>query len=375
MASQKTQGELERRLAELVRNAEPVIQQPPKVQEKYVKEEVKEPKREYKPKMGNTSKPKKRSNWWKVGIAAGILTAGLLYHSWKDKPKQEQRPKSVPTAVKHHYTGTIVVDDLPKKANRESVASNLKELNARVVNQRNGNESRVIEQRPIKILYDDLVKDGNKYSSGFPNKREDLDKSIETYRKTLESDPNNIFAHNNLGCVLNIKGDLDGAIKEYMKLLEIDPNNAVAHNNLGCVLDKKGDLDGAINSYRKALKIDANYVVAHRNIGDARYRKGELDGAIEEYKTALKIDPNYAGTYNSIGIVLDEKGDLDRAIEEFKKALKIDPNYISAHNNLGCALEKKGDLEGAVNEYTTALKLSPENEIIIKNIEKLSKKK
>ena len=49
---------------------------------------------------------------------------------------------------------------------------------------------------------------------------------------------------------------MDAALACFRKLIELDPQNAWAHRNLGVALGHKGQVDTALASYHKALELD-----------------------------------------------------------------------------------------------------------------------
>ena len=73
--------------------------------------------------------------------------------------------------------------------------------------------------------------------------------------------------------------------------MQIDPNNAYAHNNLGAALSDQGKLEEAIASYRQALQIDPNLAYAHNNLGVALSDQGKLEEAIAELEIAVHLEP------------------------------------------------------------------------------------
>ncbi|MBX7247347.1 MAG: tetratricopeptide repeat protein [Candidatus Sumerlaeaceae bacterium] len=63
------------------------------------------------------------------------------------------------------------------------------------------------------------------------------DQAIGAYRRSLELDDSNKFAHNNLGVVYMEKGDYAKALKEFQRVVELDPNYDKAILNLGIIYD------------------------------------------------------------------------------------------------------------------------------------------
>ena len=89
--------------------------------------------------------------------------------------------------------------------------------------------------------------------------------------------------------------------------MALDPNNAYAHNNLGYALYLQGKLPEAIDAYRTALALPdrrgtpaSAHTLAHNNLGLALQQQGDLPGAIAEYKKAIRLDPNFAIAYSNL---------------------------------------------------------------------------
>ncbi|MBR5137669.1 MAG: tetratricopeptide repeat protein [Clostridia bacterium] len=85
-----------------------------------------------------------------------------------------------------------------------------------------------------------------------------LTNAIESYRKTIEYDPNNASAHSNLGQILVNIGDFELAIHHFDKSIEADPNNYYAYNNKATAYFKLGDYEMAIKNATKALEFKNN---------------------------------------------------------------------------------------------------------------------
>ena len=71
-------------------------------------------------------------------------------------------------------------------------------------------------------------KQGDKY---FVNK--EYDKAIESYKTSLEFNPNNKYAYQNLGSLYGLKHKYIDAIKEYEKVLKLDSKNDIVYYNIG----------------------------------------------------------------------------------------------------------------------------------------------
>lgn len=187
----------------------------------------------------------------------------------------------------------------------------------------------------------------------------DFDAAIAAYNKAIELNPNHPDTYTNLGVALKEKGDLESAITAYNKAIALNPNHPEAHYNRGITLQKLGDLDAAIASYQRALALSPDHQETHNNLGIALKKKGELNAAIRAYNRALALNPNRADTYNNLGLTLKERGDLDAAIQAFSRALQLRADYPEAHHNLGMAFKEQGNLGAASASYRQALALKP----------------
>jgi Flp pilus assembly protein TadD len=80
--------------------------------------------------------------------------------------------------------------------------------------------------------------------------------------------------HVSLGCALEAEGDLEGAKLCFRRAIEIDQENSYAHFLLGCILEDEGedkgdiaDLRGAERCFRKMIEIDPEDGIAYNRLG------------------------------------------------------------------------------------------------------------
>lgn len=159
-------------------------------------------------------------------------------------------------------------------------------------------------------------------------------KAIGMYKKSIECNPRDEMAHNNLGNVYRSIGLYREALKEYDEALKINPYLVEAYNNLGILYVNRGLYEEAIREYMLALEINPNLAGVHNNLGNIYRKKGLYDKALEEYKEAISISRRFAKAYNNLGITLAEMGDMRGSLEQFEKALAVNPNYEQAKSNL-----------------------------------------
>jgi tetratricopeptide (TPR) repeat protein len=69
----------------------------------------------------------------------------------------------------------------------------------------------------------------------------------------------------NLGTIRRTAGSASGATAAFKKTIELDPGNAWAHYNLGAVYDAEKEYDAAIEEYRRALVLDPDLADPRKN--------------------------------------------------------------------------------------------------------------
>jgi tetratricopeptide (TPR) repeat protein len=208
--------------------------------------------------------------------------------------------------------------------------------------------------------------------------------AIDSYKKTIQINPNDTTAYKNLVIVYNNMG-VDyynqemyiDAINAYQRAIQLDKNNAKLYDNLGIVYYSIGQYVEAIDAYKKAIQLDPNNIKAYDNLGTVYCDQEKYVDAIETYEKVIQIKPScYASVYKNIGVVYNNwgtnycnNGQYAEAIEAYKKAARINPNNPMVYKNMGIAYYHQGMYNSAVEAYERAIPLVPNDEDIKKNIE------
>lgn len=215
--------------------------------------------------------------------------------------------------------------------------------------------------------------------AGYYTMSGDYNTAIAMYKKSIEFNPRDGKARNNLGNVYRDTGLYGEALKEYERALKISPYSVEAHNNLGILYVKRGLYDEAIREYMLAIEINPNLAGVHNNLGNTYRKKGLYDKALKEYQEAVNLDRRFVEAYNNLGVSLAEMGELKEAVLRFREALKVNPKYEQArsnlekveeilrqkrqlarvHNDLGNKYRKKRLYNKALKEYQEAIRIDP----------------
>ncbi|VVH65315.1 hypothetical protein BSPLISOX_2021, partial [uncultured Gammaproteobacteria bacterium] len=125
------------------------------------------------------------------------------------------------------------------------------------------------------------------------------------------------------------KNKFKEAIKAYEKVIEIEPNNNWAHYNMGLAYYGLGKFKEAIKAYEKVIEIEPNNNWAHHNIGFAYAQLNEFEKAIKAYKKAIEIKPDFDKAYYSMGLAYSKLSKFEKAIKALKKAIDLNPALIN----------------------------------------------
>jgi protein O-GlcNAc transferase len=121
----------------------------------------------------------------------------------------------------------------------------------------------------------------------------------------LHGEPDNVMFLHFLGEICYRLGDYPSAAAHITKSLELNPANTDAYNNLGVVLKDMGQLEEAIRCYQQLLLFQPEYPDAYANLGTIYRAKGKIDEAERAYRHALVGAPNDSITYSNLLLTMN----------------------------------------------------------------------
>ena len=165
-----------------------------------------------------------------------------------------------------------------------------------------------------KILFEKSENDFTLTSDDYSNggliySRLDLnEKALELYIKSLELNPDNLYALNNKGFALTVLDKYLEAIPLFDRAIEIDELSAYTYNNRGLAKIKTGQLKEGLHDIEKSMELDENNSYNYRNLGIYHFDIGEIDKARELFLKAKELDPD---TYKIDELILSaEKSNI-----------------------------------------------------------------
>lgn len=121
------------------------------------------------------------------------------------------------------------------------------------------------------------------------------------------------------------EGDVEAALDGYAAVREKDPQNKFAHYNIGLIEQTTGNNESAESNYRRALAIDPDYVPALFNLAILRTAEAPRE-AIDLYRHLVEVDAENAGAWLNLSFVLRSVDDFEAASEALETAIELDPS-------------------------------------------------
>lgn len=151
------------------------------------------------------------------------------------------------------------------------------------------------------------------------------DKALDDFMKASELEPDNLYAHNNAGCVYKYTGDYEHALEEYAKAVKImeeadgDEDTPLPYGNMGDVYERMGDLENAHKYYLKNIQRFSDNKYNYRTMAELCRKMKKFREAVTYYRRAEKEDGDFE---EKKGEVKYEEGSASEALECYKNAYK-----------------------------------------------------
>jgi adenylate cyclase len=184
----------------------------------------------------------------------------------------------------------------------------------------------------------------------------EADATFALCEQALAIDPNDVRALQLLGIKFYVpvdagvsgdpKGDLERADQLETKALALDPDNTWAHLNMGNVRRIEGRIEEAVAEAERSLALSPSNVDAVASLGYSDERRGEFGKSLEYLDKAIQANPHGPSlVYFYGGKALANFGlkNYDQAIDWARQAIAIRPDYVPYyHATLVAALALTG---------------------------------
>jgi tetratricopeptide (TPR) repeat protein/serine/threonine protein kinase len=179
-----------------------------------------------------------------------------------------------------------------------------------------------------------------------------LDKALQAFHKAIAIQPGQEARYQlGVGSVLVQKNDPGGAEKAFRRSLELEPKNARALDNLGLILRSKRQGEQAIAAHRKALELDPELPHVRRNLALALMDAKRWAEAQKLLGEQIARNPNDAWAYDLLGQVLGQQGKLDEAAQALQRSLQLAPRFANPYLHLGFTRQLQGRFTEALAAF------------------------
>lgn len=153
-----------------------------------------------------------------------------------------------------------------------------------------------------------------------------LQKSADSYRKSLAISKEQPQVLLNLGVVLNDLKRYEEAILVFRQVLEYQPDNLDAMSHLAYLYERSYMLDQAVEIVNKGLSINSQHPTLTFISGKLQQRNDNKTEAIQLIKRSLELSLTsvlHGDAYSRLGYLYDRAGETQNSIECFTQANSI----------------------------------------------------
>lgn len=186
--------------------------------------------------------------------------------------------------------------------------------------------------------------------------------------KAVALRPANGEFRNNLGEAYRMSGRFEDALRAFDAALDLLGPNAAVLGNKGAAAARAGKPEIAEEAFREAIRLQPGQALHHFNLGTFLKRNGKPAEAMAAFEQAIALEPAYAAAHNNLGNLKKDAGDIAGATESYRLAIRHNPNLAAAHDNLGAALSALGAGPEAIDHLTRAAELEPGNAATLNNL-------
>jgi len=169
------------------------------------------------------------------------------------------------------------------------------------------------------------------------------------------------------------KGMLDLAVDTYRITLDIDPQNVSAWTGMGINYSNMNRANEALDCFDRAIEIDNKHSSTWLNRGNVLRQIGKGEQAFVSYQKALELNPWDPHVYLSIGSIYSNQKDYKSAINSYLKAIEVEPSLSASYFYLASAYVKSEQLYKALSYAQAGLLLNPNDELGDQMIETIRK--
>lgn len=184
-------------------------------------------------------------------------------------------------------------------------------------------------------------------------------RAIKMLKRALDLAPDDSSVRYLLAQTLSTQGKKAELEQELRKIVADDPEHAGALNDLGVIEVQAKNYDAAIALFQKAASAKDPLPGARANAGNIQLLCDRNEDAEKTFDQALLEQPNSIDALIGKATAQRRNGDLDGALLTAERAASLAPENGSARNAAGIIYRELGIFDAAENHFSEAIELSP----------------
>ena len=168
----------------------------------------------------------------------------------------------------------------------------------------------------------------------------EFQKAIPLLERVTASEPNVKLAQLELGVSRAHQKQYARALEPLNKAVALDPEDMFAHYELGVALYETGDLRTAAGHFELVASRLPKWADARFSYASVCARIDRVPDAVRELREALKLEPKHFRANLLLGRILTLQGQADEAIGYLRTAASVQPENVEARQFLDDALAK-----------------------------------
>ena len=188
---------------------------------------------------------------------------------------------------------------------------------------------------------------------------ETFDTAITYLQHALEIEPDQFWAHFNLGGIHQQQGKDELALSEFEACARLNPNYYPVYYRIGEIHLKQQSYTEALQAFHTARELNRKWEYPQYGIGLVYFAQGEMDRARETFENITHQKKKFAPAYIKLGQVLATQGFFDDALAEYAKAAQHQPYAAQDLYELAVIFNEKGNTDGATQLYQRTIENEP----------------
>lgn len=157
-----------------------------------------------------------------------------------------------------------------------------------------------------------------------------LEEASQIFQSLVNRGKIDVEVYYNLAFCAVEQNDFDLAKEMFKKCIILEPNNPYAHKDLGVLYLKMNCYDWAKDEMEQAIELEDDVAEFHYSLGVCNMMLGDIELAQKELEKSLVLDENNPDCLAYYGHILIQKEEYEKAKICIKRALTLDPNNFLA---------------------------------------------